>query len=99
MKKVNHRTCLTMFSNFRFRLHSACELAKKNMSVVQSKMKSWFDRRAKSRSFNPGDQVLLLLPVPGSALEACYRGPYTVKEKVNERNYVVATPDRKRRSR
>lgn len=61
------------------------------MSVTQSKMKSWFDRRAKSRSFNPGDQVLLLLPVPGSALEARYR--------VNERNYVVATPDRKRRSR
>ncbi len=42
---------------------------------------------------------MLLLPVPGSALQARYSGPYTVQEKVNERDYIVATPDRKRRSR
>lgn len=85
--------------NFRFRLHRACELAKTNMSAAQSRMKCWFDKRARKRSFNPGDQVLLLLPVPGSALQARYSGPYTVKKKVNDRNYVISTPDRKRLNR
>ncbi len=39
---------LDYVSNFHFKLHRACELAKKNMSVAQSKMKSWFDKHAKS---------------------------------------------------
>lgn len=43
--------------------------------------------------------VLMLLPVPGSALQACYSGPYVVQEKVNDRDYIVATPELKRRSR
>lgn len=35
-----------------------------------SKMKSWFDKHPQSQSLNPDDKVLLLLPVPGSALQA-----------------------------
>lgn len=42
---------------------------------------------------------MLLLPVPGSALQARYSGPYTIKEKVNDRNYIVSTLDQKRRNR
>ncbi|XP_054867013.1 retrovirus-related Pol polyprotein from transposon 412 isoform X1 [Amphiprion ocellaris] len=86
-------------SNFRGKLHRACELAKQNMSITQAKMKRWFDKDAKNRSFSPGDTVLVLLPVPGSALQARYSGPYVVKEKLGDRDYIVATPDRKRRNR
>lgn len=54
-------------SNFRFKLHRACQLARENLSVAQSKMKTWFDKSAKSQSFNPADKVLVRLPVIGSA--------------------------------
>ena len=86
-------------SSFRFRLHRACELAKGNIAVVQTKMKTWFDKDAQLRRFSPGDQVLVLLPIPGSALQARYSGPYKIKEKLNDRDYIVNTPDRRRRSR
>ena len=86
-------------SNFRFKLHRACELAKQNLSVAQTKMKRWFDSDAKSRSFSPGDKVLVLLPIPGSALQARFGGPYVVQRKVSDRDYIVATPDRRRQSR
>ncbi|TKS65155.1 Retrovirus-related Pol polyprotein from transposon 17.6 [Collichthys lucidus] len=85
--------------DFRSKLHRACELAKQSMAVAQGKMKYWFDKDAQSRSFSPGDKVLVLLPVPGSSLQARYSGPYVVREKVGARDYVVATPDRRRRSR
>ena len=85
--------------DFRLKHHRACELAKENMALAQGKMKCWFDRDAQSRSFSPGDKVLVLLPIPGSSLQAPYSGPYVVREKVSERDYVIATSDRRRRNR
>lgn len=47
-------------------------------------MKVWFDKRAQNREFLPGDKVLVL-PVPGSSLQARYSGPYVVQKKVDDR--------------
>ena len=35
-----------------------------------------------------------MLPIPGEPLQARYFGPYVVKERKSEKNYVVITPDR-----
>ena len=51
-------------------------MAKKNLQESQSKMKIWYDRKAKSRCFEPGDRVLVLFPVVGNPLQAKYSGPY-----------------------
>lgn len=86
-------------STFRFRLHRACQLAKQNLSAAQSKMKTWYDKGTKTRTFKPGDKVLILLPVLGSVLQAWFSGPYNVLEKVSDRDYIVATSNRRRRTR
>lgn len=86
-------------SNFRFRLSRACELAKENLKEAQGKMKKWYDRKARHHVFSSGDQVLVLLPVPGSVLQAQYSGPYIIEWKVGECNYLVKTPDHKRKTR
>ncbi|XP_055513664.1 uncharacterized protein LOC129710578 [Leucoraja erinacea] len=75
------------------------ELAMGNLASAQSRMKDWFDRKASSRNFSPGDKVLVLLPIPGSSLQAWYSGPYQVVKKVGERDYVIGTPDRRRKTR
>ncbi len=90
---------LDYVSEFHLKLHRACELAKKNLEMSQQRMKTRFDRGAKLRSFSPGDNVLVLLPVPGSTLQARYYSPYQVKEKVSELDYVIMTPDRKKTTR
>lgn len=36
----------------------------------------------------------MLLPIPGSSLQARYSGPYLIQEKVGDRDYLVATPGR-----
>ncbi len=41
----------------------------------------------------------VVLPIPGSSLQARFSGPYSVQKKVSERDYLIATPDRNRRSR
>ena len=59
-------------------------------------MKIWYDRKAKSRSFEPGDRVLVLFPVVGNPLQAKYSGPYKVVKKISDTNYLVKTPGRRK---
>lgn len=88
---------LDYVSSFRECLHKACELAGAHLSMVQSKMKVHFDKRTVQRRFQPGESVLVLLPIPGSALQAKFSGPYVIEQKLSETDYVVGTPDRRRK--
>ena len=63
----------------------------------QTKMKKLFDRRTDKQGF-PGDQVLMLLPVVGSPFQAKFAGPYAIFRKVSDQNYVISTPDRRRKT-
>ena len=56
-------------------LQKANEFARGNLKTAQSGMKSWYDKKARRRSFKLGDRVLALLPVHGSPLEARFCGP------------------------
>ena len=42
------------------------------------------NKEAKSREFKPGDKVLVLLPIPGSSLQARYCGPYLVQQTIGD---------------
>lgn len=92
-------TVLDYVSTIRERLQKACELAREHLVTAQSKMKTRYDKRSMSRSFQPGDSVLVLLPDPGSVFQAKFSGPYEVKEKLSDTNYVIHTPDRRRKTR
>ena len=52
---------LDQVADLRYMLVCARHFAEKNL-VASQKMKTWYDKRAKSRQFKIGDQVLVLLP-------------------------------------
>ena len=87
---------LQYVSDFRSKLLTACEAAKSNLKRAQGKMKQNYDKNTKERSFKSGDKVLALLPIPGKPLQARYFGPYTVKKKASDLNYIITTPDRRK---
>ena len=43
--------------------------------------------------------MLVLLPVVGSCLQAKFCCPYEVERKLSDTDYVIKTPDRKKKSR
>ncbi len=96
---VTDKNVLDHVSSFHERLHSVWKLARQSLESSQSQMKSRYDKRTVQRSFEPGDQVLVLLPLPGSTLQAKFAGPYGIEEKLSDTDYVVKTPDRKRKTR
>ena len=98
-KWLNDETDTNLFdyvSKFKYKVNRASEIAGENLKEAQSKMKKWYDKDAKSREFSPGDKVLVLLPIPGHPLQARYHGPYVIESKVNEVDYIVKTPDRRK---
>lgn len=68
------------------RLQIACSLTRDALTSTQTKMKQCYDQKAVAHSFQPGDKVLLFLPVPGSALSTKFSGPYVVQKKLSETN-------------
>ena len=70
-------------------------MAQEKLRDTQKQMKTWYDRKARTRIFNLGDQVLVLLPIHGSPLHAQYCGPYTVEKKTSDVEYVINTPGRR----
>uniref|UniRef100_A0A8C2DF58 Integrase catalytic domain-containing protein n=1 Tax=Cyprinus carpio TaxID=7962 RepID=A0A8C2DF58_CYPCA len=90
---------LDYVSTFRDRLHTAWSLARESLATAQKGMKHKFDQKAIAQSFMPGDEVLVLLPVPGSSLSAHFFGPYVVKRRMSKTDYMLSTPDRKRQTR
>ncbi len=89
---------LQYISKFKVRLKKATEIAQKNLQDSQETMKTWYDKKASERSFNPGDQVLVLFPVRENPLQAKFSGPYTVRSKVSDVNYVIDTPGRRKKT-
>lgn len=60
------------------KLEELSSLAHSNKEQAHSSMKTWYDRSTRSRTFNPGQKVLLLLPVSNSSPLAQWQGPYKV---------------------
>ena len=85
--------------DLRSRSQDCREAALENAKESRIKSKRWYDSRALSRSFEPGDKVLVLLPIPGNPLQAKYQGPYTILSKVGEVDYWVELPDKRKSSR
>lgn len=86
-------------ARFTDRLQAACEVARVNLEVSRVRMKRHYDKRAKPRIFEVGDQVLVLLPAGGVRLGVRFEGPYPILKKVGPCNYVVGTPGRRVKSR
>lgn len=90
---------LDYWSDMKSKIATAVKLAQENLAEKQDRMKSWYDKNAVFRSFSPGEKVLLLIPMTGKPLSAKFSGPYKVKQKLNDLNYIVETPNRMRKER
>lgn len=62
-------------------------------------MKRLYDRKTERRVFEPGHQVLVSCLLPSSLFEAKFEGPYVIKRRLSDENYIVATSHRRRSTR
>jgi hypothetical protein len=75
--------------DLRNRLEDTCKMAQIELTKSSDRYRTHFDKRAKPRSFNVNDMVLLLLPSANDKLRMRWQGPYRVKERVGFVDYRV----------
>jgi hypothetical protein len=63
----------------------------------QDKMKQWYDKDAMIRQFKPGGKVIVLLLILCHPLQANNCWPYVVESRLNDLNYIVNTPTRRKK--
>ena len=64
--------------------------------ATKEKMRTWDVCKARTRTFKPGEKVLVWSPLQSNPLQAIFHGPYEIYYMVNDLNYIVTTPDRRK---
>ncbi|XP_070576386.1 uncharacterized protein [Ptychodera flava] len=83
----------------RDRLAQMTDLATDNLSTAQKKQKVWYDRTAREREFQIGDQVLILLPSSTNKLQAQWQGPYKVTKRISTVDYEVEIGNKRKKKK
>ena len=81
------------------RLAQLRDIVHDNLQNAKANHKQWYDRHARNRQFQLGDQVLVLLPTSTNKLLAEWRGPYPILRKVSDVNYEVKLTDGRKKKR
>ena len=71
------------------RLEDSLKLAQEELPEFQKCYKKCYDRKAKPRCLEVGEQVLILLPTDSKKLLMQWRGPYTVESRVGANDYRI----------
>ena len=75
--------------HLRNQIAEVCELAHQHLANAASKYKKVYDRKAKDRHFQEGDEVLLLLPLRKNKMQVEWQGPFKVKQRVGDCDYRI----------
>jgi len=73
----------------RNRLEETCKLARESLNSAQGNYKHHYDRKARARSFNIGEKVLILTHKKDNRLFLEWKGPCKISGKMNALDYVI----------
>ena len=71
------------------RLEETCKMAKTELQKSKARYKKYYNRKARARSFEVGDEVLILLPTDHNKLIMHWKGPFPIVEKVSRLDYKI----------
>ena len=83
-------------NNLKEKLIYMYDFVREHLKVSQDHMKINYDKKAKIRSFQPREKVLVYHPIPGAPLQQRFMGPYEILKRISKPSYVISTPDRRK---
>ena len=98
-EKRSDESVISHVLTIRENLETMADIVKTNLENAQESQKKWYDKNARERVFQEGEQVLVLLPTSSNKLLAQWQGPNKVTRKVSKVNYQIDMHDRRKRKR
>ena len=89
------KTTYQYVTDLQDRLEKTCRLAREELRKSKEKYRVQYNKKARSRSFKEGDEVLLLLPTDHNKLLMQWKGPFKVEKKISSMNYHIDMGKRK----
>ncbi|XP_077553375.1 uncharacterized protein LOC144168216 [Haemaphysalis longicornis] len=86
------KTTYQHVTDLRNRLKETCRLAHEELEKAGARYAKLYIRKTRKRRFPTGDKVLALLPTDNNKLLLRWKGPFEVKERKGEADYVIETP-------
>lgn len=93
--RSQEKSVLAFILQMRERMEQTTKLVRKNMEKTQHGQQAWYNKAAMERNFNPGQQVLRLLPKVENKLLAKWQVPYTVLRKLSATTFEIEMPERR----
>ena len=97
--KRSSQDVLSYILLMRDRMSAMSEQVQQNLKSAATRQKRWYNRNARDRTLQAGDQVLVLLSMSTSKLTAQWQGPYRVLNRVGKVNYLIHVPDHRKTKR
>ena len=83
------RTSYQYLFELRERLEETLRIAREELGKAQVRQKRYYDRKAKERSLEVEDKVLMLRPTDSNKLIMQWKGPYQVEAKRSVNDYRI----------
>lgn len=88
-KQEDIQTTYQYVFKLRDKLEETCRLAQEHLGKAQGRYKMYYDRKARERKLQVGDQVLILLPTNNNKLLLQWKGPFPVVERKGSCDYRI----------
>ncbi|XP_062599512.1 uncharacterized protein LOC134261046 [Saccostrea cucullata] len=75
--------------DLRERLETTAEIARENLEKASQRQARFYNRSTRARSMKVGDKVLVLLPTDSNKLLMQWKGPFSIKKKLNKVDYQI----------
>lgn len=83
------KTTYQFVMDLKDKLEDTCQLVQEQLKRSHDRYRQQYNRKARSRSFKVGDEVLLLLPTDHNKLLMHWKGPFRVVGRVGKLDYRV----------
>ena len=90
---------IKFMTDVREKFHETREMATKNATSAQKRTRKWYKAKSRKRNFQPGDQVLAIIPKKKNPLSYIWSGPYTILQKVGNVNYWIKTQSKRKQNK
>ena len=70
-------------------MEEGIKVAHESLQQAQRRYKKYYDRKAKQRKFQEGDEVLIMLPTDANKLLMQWKGPFKIEKKMTPNDFKI----------